>query len=471
MLASRLPHAALALLLPLALVACGRGGSSGAETATSASAAKTSVVKLQVFGDTAELKSYRELIAAYEAAYPGQRVELLPVGKQADHMAKLSTAFAAGNPPDLFILNFRRFGQFAAKDVLLPLGPAMSASGQFKEEDFYAPAVEAFRYREQLMCLPQNVSSLVVYYNRALFKQYGVPEPQPGWTYFKDLIPAARMLTRDLDGDKRNDIYGVGLDPLLIRLAPFVWGMGGELVDDLQSPSTLTLDRGPALLGLNAVKLLISRYRVTPRLIEYQAENNDARFARGALGMLFQSRRYTATLRELEGQGKGLDWDVAPLPRLQQEVGVLHADAYCMARASSQPKAAQQFVAYALSEAGQDILAKSGRTVPSRKSVANSPAFLDPDRKPAHAQVFLDAIPTLRRTPNVAVWHEIESKADVLLEEWFYEPPLPGESDLEGADTVLVTRQIRDATRPLLAEDLAREQAIKAAADAAGGPR
>lgn len=471
MSASCLSRTVLALLLPLTLAACGRGGSSAEPSAAPAAGGKARVVKLQVFGDTAELKSYRELIAAYQAAHPGEQVELLPVGKQADHMAKLSTAFAAGNPPDLFILNFRRFGQFAAKDVLLPLGPAMSASGQFKEEEFYPPAVEAFRYREQLMCLPQNVSSLVVYYNRALFKQYGVPEPQPGWTYFKDLVPAARLLTRDLDGDKRNDIHGVGLDPTLIRLAPFIWGMGGELVDDLQAPSTLTLDRGPALLGLNAVKLLISRYRVTPRLIEYQAENNDARFARGALGMLFQSRRYTATLRELEGQGKGLDWDVAPLPRLQQEVGVLHADAYCMARASSQPQAAQQFVAYALSEAGQSILARSGRTVPSRKTVAQSPAFLDPTQKPAHAQVFLDAIPTLRRTPNVAVWHEIESKADVLLEEWFYEPPLPGESDLEGADTVLVARQIRDATRPLLAEDLAREQARKQAPAAAGGAR
>lgn len=452
-----------ALLLVVALAACGRGAPDKAE------ATKSGPVKLQVFGDTAELKSYRELIAGYEASHPGQRVELLPVGKQADHMAKLSTAFAAGNPPDLFILNFRRFGQFAAKDVLLPLGPAMTASGQFKEEDFYAPAVEAFRYRDQLMCLPQNVSSLVVYYNRALFKQYGVPEPQAGWSYFKDLIPAARLLTRDLDGDKHKDIYGVGLDPTLIRLAPFVWGMGGELVDDLQAPTTLTLDRGPALLGLNAVKLLISRYRVTPRLIEYQAENNDARFARGALAMLFQSRRYTATLRELEGQGKGLDWDVAPLPRLQQEVGVLHADAYCMARASAQPQAAQRFVAYALSEAGQTILARSGRTVPSRKTVATSPAFLDPAQKPARAQVFLDAIPTLRRTPNVAVWHEIESKADVLLEEWFYEPPLPGESEMEGSDSVLVTRQIRDAARPLLAEDLAREQAARAAAQAAPG--
>ncbi|MDP3858258.1 MAG: sugar ABC transporter substrate-binding protein [Stagnimonas sp.] len=450
----------LGAALLLTLTACNRSGGSAA---TGATAEGERVVKLQVFGDTAELKSYRELIAAYEAGHPGDRVELLPVGKQADHMTKLSTAFAAGNPPDLFILNFRRFGQFAAKDALAPLGPQMSASGQFKAEDFYEPALEAFRFRDTLMCLPQNVSSLVVYYNRALFKQFEVPEPKDDWTYFGDFLSAAKLLTRDLDGDKRNDIYGVGIDPTLIRLAPFIWGMGGSLVNDLYAPSLVTLDRGPALLGLNAVKMLMTRYRVTPKLAEYQAENNDSRFARGALGMLLQSRRYTATLRELEGQGKGLDWDVAPLPKLQKEVGVLHADAYCMARDARQPEAAQRFVSYALSEAGESILARSGRTVPSRKSVATSPAFLDPQQKPARAQVFLDAIPKLKRTPNIAVWHEVESKADVLLEEWFYEPPLPGESDLDGADTLIVTRQLRDAVQPLLVEDLAREQAAKAA--------
>lgn len=455
------------LLLLSLLAACGRGGDADSKTPPAKAAETPRSIKLQVFGDSAEIKTYRELIGRYEATHPGYTVELLPVGKQSDHMAKLSTAFAAGAPPDLFILNFRRFGQFAAKDVLVPLGPVMSAEGRFNEADFYEPAVEAFRFRDQLMCLPQNVSSLVVYYNRALFKQFGVPEPKDDWTYFGDFLSAAKLLTRDIDGDRRNDIYGVGIDPTLIRLAPFVWGMGGSLVNDLYEPSLMTLDRGPSMLGLNAVKLLISRYRVTPRLIEYQAENNDARFARGALAMLFQSRRYTASLRELEGQGKGLDWDVAPLPKLQKQVGVLHSDAYCMAAASTQPDAARQFVAYALSPEGSTILSSSGRTVPSRKSIAESPAFLDPAQKPARAKVFLDAIPHLKRTPNIAVWHEVESKSDVLLEEWFYEPALPGESDMDGADTLVVTRQIRDAVQPLLVDDLKREQAVRQARAAA----
>ena len=35
--------------------------------------------------------------------------------------------------------------------------------------DFYQPAIDAFRYKGDLWCIPQNVSSLAVYYNKALF--------------------------------------------------------------------------------------------------------------------------------------------------------------------------------------------------------------------------------------------------------------------------------------------------------------
>ena len=102
-------------------------------------------LRLQAFGDPAELAAYKQLIAALRSAAPDVEVEFIPVGKQRDHMAKLTTDFSGGNPPDLFLINFRRFGQFAAKGVLEPLGPALTARGKFREGDFYQQALEAFR--------------------------------------------------------------------------------------------------------------------------------------------------------------------------------------------------------------------------------------------------------------------------------------------------------------------------------------
>jgi len=436
----------ITLAVALLIAACGKS-----TPATEASKASSQPVRLQIFGDPAEITAYRELIAAYEKSHPGQRVELIPVGKQSDHMAKLSTAFAAGNPPDLFILNFRRFGQFAGRGALAPLGPMMTADGRYKAEDFYPQPVEAFNFQGTQYCLPQNVSSLVVYYNRALFKAAGVEEPKDNWRY-SDLLAAAQKLRRDTDGDGKTDIWGVAIQPSLIRMAPFIWGMKGALVDDLNQPSLLRIDGGSAVQGLSLVKALVSQYHVAPGQAETYAEDADSRFARGGVAMLFQSRRYTATLRDLGD--KAPDWDVAPFPLLREPVGVLHADAYCMAAKAASPVAAQAFVEYALSVEGQSLLAKSGRTVPSRISVATSPAFLDPVLAPQRAQVFLDAIPLLRRTPNTARWHEVESRADVLLDEWLYEPPAPGEAEGVVGSSMAAARLIAKTVQPILLEDL-----------------
>jgi multiple sugar transport system substrate-binding protein len=55
-------------------------------------------------------------------------------------------------------------------------------------------------------------------------------------------------------------------------------------------------------------------------------------------------------------------------------------------------------------------------------SVAESGAFLDPIQPPEHSEVFLEAIPILRRTPVIPTWPEIEDVAEEILTRIFYEP-------------------------------------------------
>ena len=208
------------LLLSL-LPACQQASDSGKTT-----------LRLQAVADPVEAKAYRALIDAFEAQRPDVRVEFIPVGRHPEHVTRLTTAFAAGNAPDLFLINFRRWGQFIAADVLEPVGPLLDAAGLLDRDAFYAPPLEGFTYNGELVCMPQNVSSLVVYWNRALFAEYGVEPPRPDWRW-SDFHDAAKALTRDLDGDRRPEIYGLDVDPSIVRLAPFVWQTGGRLVDDL----------------------------------------------------------------------------------------------------------------------------------------------------------------------------------------------------------------------------------------------
>ena len=62
--------------------------------------------------------------------------------------------------------------------------------------------------------------------------------------------------------------------------------------------------------------------------------------------------------------------DVAALPQREQQAGVLHSDGYCMPASVKDKDATWAFIEYAVGPAGQEILARTGRTVPSMKSVA-----------------------------------------------------------------------------------------------------
>ena len=124
-----------------------------------------------VFGEPGEIKAFRNVISAFEKQEPDIKVKLIEASDRDDLTARLSTSFAGGTSPDLFLLNYRFCGQFAARGVLEPVQSRLDDSDAFAEEGFYSQALEAFRRDGALICLPENISSLVVYYNRDLFRQ------------------------------------------------------------------------------------------------------------------------------------------------------------------------------------------------------------------------------------------------------------------------------------------------------------
>jgi multiple sugar transport system substrate-binding protein len=418
--------AALVAVLLLPAAACGGdgGGSASGE------------ISFLVFGEPEELKAYRAVITAFRNEEPDVRVKLIEASDRDDLLARLSTSFAGGVPPDLFLLNYRFYGQFAARDVLEPIQGRLEDSDAFEEDDFYPQALEAFRRDGELICLPQNISSLVVYYNRDLFRRAGVPEPKPGWTW-EEMVEKAIKLTRDKDGDGNIDEYGLGVEPSIIRLAPFVWSMGGDLVDDEEKPTRFTLDTPEGLGAMQAFFALRDQHLVIPSDQEREAEDEETRFLNGRLAMVFSSRRSTPSFRTITA----FDWDIAPLPKHEEPAGILHSDAYCLTEASEAKDTAWKFMEFALGPEGQRITAQSGRTVPSLKEVAESDAFLDPSAKPANSRVFLDTIDVIRRVPNISTWPEIEDAAEPIIETGLY----------QGVGAEEAARKLEAVTAPMFA--------------------
>ncbi|HEU5471353.1 MAG TPA: sugar ABC transporter substrate-binding protein [Actinophytocola sp.] len=389
----------LASVVLLGLAACADGG----EEADAGTGNGTAKITVQIGADPEEAAVYRSLVTAYRDGGGGE-VELVTVGR-GDHLTRLSTAFASGGAPDVFAINYRQYAPLVQRGAVRPIGPLLEAEG-LKLSDYYEEPLRAFSYVGALQCMPQNISSLVVYWNRGLFTAANVAAPKAGWTW-NDFTATAKALTT-------GEVKGAGIDSAIIRMAPFIWSNGGTVVDNDETPTRTTLHEPAARAALDGVAALIASGAM-PTKEQLAAQGLPEQFMAGKLAMFLSSRVEVPALREQAG----LDFDVAALPVLGKPASILHSDAYCVASGSANPAAAAKFVAYAVGQQGQNITALGGRTVPSLRSVATSPAFLSPTRAPASSQVFLDAVAHLRHTPVTPSWPEVEDVIDTQLQRAF----------------------------------------------------
>jgi multiple sugar transport system substrate-binding protein len=215
-----------------------------------------------------------------------------------------------------------------------------------------------------------------------------------------------------LNADGEPDQYGLGLEPTLIRVAPFIWQNGGELVDDFARPTRLVLDTPEAQQAVAFVMALSLEDGVVPNQTAEVIASHGDRFLSGSVAMYVNSRRLVPVLRE----AAAFRWDVAPLPRGVQSANVLHSDGFCLAAPSPRKAAAWTFIEFAVGVEGQRLMAALGRTVPSLIEVALSDAYLESGQPPASAEVWLDALPGMRLLPRLENWSEIERTAFIELE-------------------------------------------------------
>ena len=416
---------AITALLALTGAACLAGPPATSATASAAETWNSARrAAFMVFGEPAELQAYQNLVRAFQAGRPAFAVDLIHIPDQSDYRRRLAADFAAGTPADVVLLNYRRYAAFAAQWVLEPLGPYLARSAVIHEADFYPQALEPFRWNGLLVCLPQNVSSLVVYYNKDLFAAAGLPFPADDWER-DDFLAAAIALTRDLDGDGRADQHGLGVEPSLVRAAPFIWEQRGQIAGRRPLRWDLTVNTPRVAAAVQWLVDLQVKYHVVPDAVEEASESSESRFLNGRLAMFVNSRRGVPTYRE----SASFDWDVAPLPSYRgRRINILHSDAYCLAAAAPDKAAAWAFIEFANSPAGQEIMAASGRTVPSLTAVAESPRFLDPQARPAHSRVFLESLPYLRALPIMAQWADVEELISQEIERAFYGNASVGEA-------------------------------------------
>ncbi|HSE09313.1 MAG TPA: extracellular solute-binding protein [Nocardioidaceae bacterium] len=393
---------------------------------TSSSAPDPATISVGVYGPAAMLEAYDTLAKAFTDANPHITVEL----ETHEDAEGVMAAIESRDAPDVFLMDHDHVPRLVADELVQPVDGLLEARQVDFGDGYQRGGLTAFAADARLQCMPHDVSPAVVYYNQDLvnLRRLGGEDEEPptaldGWSW-ELFTTAARRASRGPG-------HGVYIEPSLESIAPFVWSAGGEIVDDVQAPTTLTLSDGDSREALEQVLALVRDPKFTPTPRQLEEKDALRRFIDGELGMIIGTRALTPELRE----APDLRFDVMPLPSLGRQRTIAEMNGYCVSADTDEVEAAGDFLAFAVGRQGAAITARTGYVVPSNLEVAHSAVFAQESRQPASSFIFNEGVRRAQTSPFTPVWPELSESVESAFNRMFYAPVIDLDSLLEEIDT------------------------------------
>ena len=299
---------------------------------------------------------YEALVEEFNESYPYITVELAGSGT---------------GDADVFVNSHFALSELQEQGNVLSLDPFIEQDASFDLSAFYPGTVEALTSEGEVWAIPAGVNMLVMFYNRDLFDQYGVPYPEIGWTW-DDFLNRALAL-RDPDAS----LFGYAPTDRILDSLSFIYQHGGRIVDDLQNPTRTTFDDPLTIEALEWYARLIHEYNVAPT--QEQLYDEDLWGAGSVLIGVYLNRvgMWIGWLSE-RGGGRQVSttwpgewkmrWGMVPLPRDAQSATLTSIEGYFVSSQAQHPDACWQWISF-LSEQ------TPYRLMPARKSLAESAAY------------------------------------------------------------------------------------------------
>ncbi len=354
------------------------------------------------WGNPEQLAIEQEMIDRFNRENPDLHVLLFRVPGSA-YGQKMVLMLASRTAPDVLRVDHYNFPALAKKAYFTDLTELARNDPGFRESDFFPSAMAEGKVGDRLYGLNALFGGNIMYYNKTLFRQAGLADPyelyeRGEWTWER-FRASAKALTR-FDERGKPKVYGTNV-PFFPITTVAVWGFGG----DLMSPDRKTsrVDSDGTVRAYQFLADLVWKDKVAPT--PAQGANAAFSFESGKLGMSFDwmgmSPRYRSTVTSF-------DWDVCPMPRGSvARSQVVKGNQLVVAANSRHPEAAWRFIRFLTSVPTETRLyAEIRRAFPTRRSVANSPAFLKTDQAPFNTRAFVQAAEDARTLPIDERWSE-----------------------------------------------------------------
>ncbi|WP_022885882.1 ABC transporter substrate-binding protein [Glaciibacter superstes] len=291
---------ATGMALSLTLAACSATGDTGAETGT-ASDIEAALQEESTITVWAWAPAVEDIAAAFEEKYPKVTVDVVNAGTGNDQYIKLQNAIKAGSgAPDVAQIEYYALPQFALSDSLVDLNDF--GFGDL-EEKYTASTWGSVNLDGGVYALPQDSGPMALFYNQAVFDQFGIAVP----TTWDEYVTAAQQLhAADPTKYITNDTGDAGFTTSMI------WQAGGQpFVTENSTDVTVNLQDEGSKKFADTWNQLIEGDLVAP--ISSWSDEWYKGLGDGTIASLTIGAWMPGNLESGVPEASG-DWRVAPMP-------------------------------------------------------------------------------------------------------------------------------------------------------------
>ncbi len=385
----------LAILFSVFLSGCGGGTTESVEGGKQTG---KSVVRFATWDSDENLTLQQQLVDEFNAAHPDIKVSLEAYGSEYD--TKIAAGMGAKDAPDvMYMWNYPTY-----KDALEPLDAYLEKEGAEFKENYYETLWNYNTADGQVLGLPVGYTTHVVYYNKDLFDQAGVPYPKSGWTW-NDLQETAKKLNNPADSVSGFAFSGTP-DPYDFEM--FLWGNGTAYVDDAGSLQG-NVNSGKSIEVLSMFQNMLKEgYAIT-------TEGSGAtEMKSGKVAMFTNGAWSIGSLKEA-----GINFGVVELPSFNNgsAVSIVSSSGISMSKDSKSKEAAWEFIKFWTNDEANK--ARIDYELPVLKSVVESEKLQEDEIKKVFYSMLEKSEGYTPASFKVENWSETAESLGLVFEEIF----------------------------------------------------
>jgi multiple sugar transport system substrate-binding protein len=354
-------------------------------------------------GSAGEEEIYRDLIRQFGERNPKITVDInwAGTGGSALIAEKLTALLAANTPPDTFWVHCYSTLDWAAQKALVDLTPYVKEKG-FDLTAYYKGPLDDFRWEGQLLALPRETSSLVMFFNKGQFAEAGVKELTPESTW-NDWLEAARKLTKEGPAGK---IFGTFGSASGFNVFQMIWQNGGEVMNEKRTQSLL--DSPQAIETVQFLADMRVKHLVSPQPADYQGQTLTQFFLAGRMSSYTTGQALALDLQK----NNPFTWDAVAVPKNKQRAYAQASSGHGITRPSKHPAAGWELVKWLAGDEASKLYAARGLVIPALIKVTESEVFSGAGMPANYGKTWRDALKEARSFGITRRWNDVLATLD-----------------------------------------------------------